>query len=146
MLPLSAIRRPSMSAEKDRQQSILKACSIPCDWRKGNLSRIELAHQSGIRIYLHDLGVDEIMECLDNSPQLILEWEIDIEDRRGSGGWAYGKHGDRYALGEVGEGMVFTTVATFEHRTEVCAVFALLSIGGYLNTKIPAAELALGLR
>jgi len=134
------------STKHERQQSILKACSIPCDWRKGNLSRIELARQSEIRIYLDDLGVDEIMECLDKNPQLIREWEIDIEDRRGSGGWAYGKHGDRYELGEVGEGMVSTTLATFENRTEVCAVFALLSIGRYLKTKIPAAELALGRR
>lgn len=131
------------SVKQDRQQSILKACSIPCDWRSGNISRIELAHQSGIKIYLHNLTVNEIMECLDKNPQLIREWESDIEDRRGSGGWAYGKQGDRYALGEVGDGMVSTTVATFENRTEVCAVFALLSIGSYLKIKIPAAELAL---
>lgn len=78
------------------------------------------------------------------NPQLIREWEIDIEDRRGSGGWVYGKHGDRYALGEVKEGMISVTIANFENRTEVCAVFALLCIGKYLNIKIPAAELALG--
>ncbi|WP_162995642.1 hypothetical protein OX462_14630 [Janthinobacterium sp. SUN098] len=127
-----------------RHQSVLKACSVPLDWReKRSDSRIELALQSGIRIYLQDLSVEEIVDCLDKHPQLVREWEIDIEDRRGSGGWSYGKNGDIYELGEVGNGMVFKKVATFESRLEVCAVFALLSIAVYLNTEIPAADLAL---
>ncbi|MDQ4624569.1 hypothetical protein [Janthinobacterium lividum] len=128
----------------NRRQSVLKACSIPLDWReKCNCSRIELALESGIRIYLQDLTVEEIVDCLDKHPQLVREWEIDIEERRGSGGWSYGKNGDIYELGEVGDAMVFTKVAVFESRLEVCAVFSLLSISAYLNTEIPAADLAL---
>jgi hypothetical protein len=128
----------------NRPKSVLRMCSIPLDWReKGGVSRMELANRSGIRIYLRDLAVEEVMDCLDQHPHLIRQWEIDIGDRRGSGGWSYGESAGGYVLGEVGDGMVFTKAVSFKDRSEVCAVFVLLSTAAYLNAEIPAADLAL---
>jgi len=67
------------------------------------------------------------MDCLDRHPHLIDQWETDFSDRRGSDGWTSGKTENGYQLSEIGDGMVPARTAHFECRTEVCAVFVLLS-------------------
>ena len=136
VLILAKLRSPIAAK---RREAVLRMCSIPLDWRSNDgVSRQQLARQSGIKAYLRDLTVEEVMACLDRHPQLIEQWEADISDRRGSGGWAYGKADEGYRLSEIGEGMVSTSVANFNSRTEVCAVFVLLSTASYLNAEIPA--------
>lgn len=135
---LNAFLRP------DRRQAILKMCAIPRDWRAGTgVTRKALAARSGIRFYLRDLRLQEVMDCLDAHPELIAEWETDIADRRGPGGWSYGETAGGYELGEVGAGMCFTCVARFRDRSEVCAVFVLLGTAAWLGADFPAAQQAL---
>jgi hypothetical protein len=126
--------RSSIAAK--RRKAVLRICSIPLDWRsKGDVSRLQLAKRSGIATFLHDLTVEEVMDCLDRHPDLIDQWETDISDRRGSGGWAYGGAEDGYQLSEIGEGMAPTRTIHFKSRTEGCAVFVLLSTASYLTVK-----------
>jgi hypothetical protein len=128
----------------DRRQAILKMCAIPRDWRAGTgVTRKALAARSGIRFYLRDLRLEEVVACLDAHPELIAEWETDIADRRGPGGWSYGETVGGYELGEVGAGMRFTCMARFRDRSEVCAVFVLLWTAVWLGADFPAAQQAL---
>jgi hypothetical protein len=114
---------------------MLKACSIARDFdTRGNVSRLQLARESGVKKHLSKFTVPQIGECLKHHPELLDPWEQECQDIRGSGVWFFGKGENRgYIVGFVDDEMGVTNIEHFVSRTDACAEYIHRSVLSILN-------------
>jgi hypothetical protein len=109
---------------------VLKACSIPKDYySRGNVSRLQLIEESGVKSHLREFTIATIAECLEKHPDLIDACEEECEDIRGTVVWFFGKDEvGEYIVGFVGEDMEAENIEKFQGRTAACAEYIHRSV------------------
>ena len=106
------------------EEVIERICSIPRDFRRGNVSVVTLVKLSGLCEH-HEISREAIAKWLSQHPSFIDDWLAWSDDQRISEGWAFQETRrfflTRFVIGYHPKGEKFV----FTDKAQACAEFIL---------------------
>jgi hypothetical protein len=110
-----------------KEDLIRKICELPQNLKTQDKSVFQLLKESSYFEKRQSVEKSEIIEFLDNHPELLDDWELYSEDKRASSGWHFLSEGENWTVGYLNFGKQ-DKAKIFSSRIEACAVFIINEI------------------
>lgn len=110
-----------------------KICSIAKDFNNSN--RINLYNLVSDRINrsnISSLEKENVINCLKDNPDYIVDWLLYSENKRTSSGWYFKLHKKDCIVGFIKEGVI-EKEKIFVSKYEACAEYIIIEIKSILN-------------
>lgn len=101
--------------------------NIPLDIKRENLSLQKFIE--GYRAAYEQLSIQELVQYLQNKPELIGYWRSWSENKRCSSGWYFDNNGKNFIVGHYPNGDAYH----YSCPAEACANFIIKELGAILR-------------